>query len=289
MHSAIDWKLAKAGFIGLLGPPLAWFVLFFVVPMAVVWGYSFGTNVGVTGIEITGTFANYARALEPLYLGILAKSLALAALATLICLVAGFPVALAISFAPPRLKVALLIGVMLPFWTNLLIRTYALMALLRDEGLINRGLSWAFGWAGFEPLPMMNSAFAVMVGLVYVHLPFAVLPLYAALDRLDRSMLEASLDLGASHLRTIRHVVLPMASAGIASAALLTFIPVLGSYLAPDLLGGPDSQMIANVIERQFKRANDWPFGAALAFVLIYLTFLGLACRSLVRRRAFAE
>lgn len=289
MHNAIDWKLAKAGFIGLLGPPLAWFVLFFVVPMAVVWGYSFGTNVGVTGIEITGTFANYARALEPLYLGILAKSLALAALATLICLLAGFPVALAISFAPPRLKVALLIGVMLPFWTNLLIRTYALMALLRDEGLINRGLSWAFGWAGFEPLAMMNSAFAVMVGLVYVHLPFAVLPLYAALDRLDRSMLEASLDLGASHLRTIRHVVLPMASAGIASAALLTFIPVLGSYLAPDLLGGPDSQMIANVIERQFKRANDWPFGAALAFVLIYLTFLGLACRSLVRRRTIAE
>lgn len=289
MQSAIDWRLAKAGFIGLLGPPLGWFVLFFAVPMGVVWAYSFGTNVGVAGIDISGTFANYARALEPLYLGILAKSLALAALATLICLVAGFPVALAISFASPRLKVALLIGVMLPFWTNLLIRTYALIALLRDEGLINQGLAWAFGWAGFEPLAMMNGTVAVMVGLVYVHLPFTVLPLYAALDRLDRSMLEASLDLGASHLRTIWCVVLPMASAGIASAALLTFIPVLGSYLAPDLLGGPDSQMIANVIERQFKRANDWPFGAALAFVLIYLTFFGLAFQSLVRRKASAE
>jgi spermidine/putrescine transport system permease protein len=285
MREGIDWRLAKAGFFGLLGPPLGWFLLFFAVPMAVVWAYSFGTNVGTVGIEISGTFANYARALEPLYVGILAKSLAFAALATLICLVVGFPVALAISFADPRLKTILLIGVMLPFWTNLLIRTYALIALLRDEGLINQGLQWAFGWAGFEPLSMMNSNFAVLVGLVYVHLPFTVLPLYAALDRLDRSLLEASLDLGAGHLRTILHVVVPLAAAGIGSALLLTFIPVLGSYLAPDLLGGPDSQMIANVIERQFKRANDWPFGAALAFLLMYLTFFGIALQSILRRK----
>jgi spermidine/putrescine transport system permease protein len=285
MRDGIDRTSARSGLAPLLGPPLGWFLLFFAVPMAVVWAYSFGTNTGISDIEISGTFANYARALEPLYLGILAKSLAFAALATLICLAVGFPVALAISFAPARLKAALLIGVMLPFWTNLLIRTYALIALLRDEGLINRGLMWAFGWAGFEPLPMMNSNFAVLVGLVYVHLPFTVLPLYAALDRLDRSLLEASLDLGAGHLRTIWHVVLPLAGAGIASAVLLTFIPVLGSYLAPDLLGGPDSQMIANVIERQFKRANDWPFGAALAFLLVYLTLFGIALQSLFRRQ----
>jgi spermidine/putrescine transport system permease protein len=273
----------------LLGPPMAWFLLFFAEPMAVVWAYSFGTNVGISDIEISGTFANYARALEPLYLGILAKSLAFAALATLICLIVGFPVALAISFAPPNLKTWLLIGVMLPFWTNLLIRTYALIALLRDEGLINHGLMAMFGWAGFEPLPMMNNNFAVMVGLVYVHLPFMVLPLYAALDRLDRSLLEASLDLGAGHLRTIWNVVLPLASAGILSGVLLTFIPVLGSYLAPDLLGGPDSQMIANVIERQFKRANDWPFGAALAFMLMYLTLFGIALQALLKRRERLE
>lgn len=289
MSDGVDWRLAKSGFAGLLGLPVGWLILFFAVPMALVWAYSFGTNVGVADIEISGTFANYSRAFQPLYLGILAKSLALAALATLICLVVGFPVALAISFAPPTLKTALLIGVMLPFWTNLLIRTYALIALLRDEGLINQGLLFAFGWAGFEPLPMMNSNFAVMVGLVYVHLPFTVLPLYAALDRLDRSLLEASLDLGAGHLRTIFHVVLPLAAAGIGSAVLLTFIPVLGSYLAPDLLGGPNSQMIANVIERQFKRANDWPFGAALAFMLIYLTFLAIALQSVLRRKANTE
>lgn len=289
MQQGVDWRRAKAGFAILLGPPLAWYLLFFVVPMAVVFAYSFGSNVGIADIEISGTFANYARALEPIYLSILAKSLAFAALATLICLVAGFPVALAISFATPTMKSWLLIGVMLPFWTNLLIRTYALIALLRDEGFINRALEAAFGWAGFEPLPMMNSNFAVMVGLVYVHLPFMVLPLYAALDRLDRSRLEASLDLGAGHLRTIRHVVLPLAAPGIASGVLLTFIPVLGSYLAADLLGGPDSLMIANVIERQFKRANDWPFGAALAFLLVYLTLFGLAAAALLRRQRAAE
>ncbi len=289
MQQGIDWRRAKAGFAGLLGPPLAWYLLFFAVPMAVVFAYSFGSNVGVADIEISGTFANYARALEPIYIGIFAKSLAFAALATLICLIVGFPVALAISFAAPTLKTWLLIGVMLPFWTNLLIRTYALIALLRDEGFINRGLEAAFGWAGFEPIQMMNTNFAVLVGLVYVHLPFMVLPLYAALDRLDRSLLEASLDLGAGHLRTIRNIVVPLAAPGVASGILLTFIPVLGSYLAADLLGGPDSQMIANVIERQFKRANDWPFGAALAFVLVYLTLFGLAANALFRRRRPAE
>jgi spermidine/putrescine transport system permease protein len=289
MRDGIDWRTARSGLAGLLGLPFGWFLLFFAAPMAVVWAYSFGTNVGVADIAISGTFSNYARAVEPLYLGIVAKSVAFAALATLVCLIAGFPVAFAISFADPRLKTALLIGVMLPFWTNLLIRTYALIALLRDEGFINQGLTWALGWAGFEPISMMNSNFAVLVGLVYVHLPFTVLPLYAALDRLDRSMLEASLDLGAGHLRTILHIVLPLAAAGIASALLLTFIPVLGSYLAADLLGGPDSQMIANVIERQFKRANDWPFGAALSFLLIYLTFFGIALQALLRRNARSE
>ncbi len=278
-------RRSPGALIGLLGPPLGWFLLFFAVPMAVVWAYGFGTNTGVAEIEISGSFANYARALEPLYLGILGRSLGFAALATLICLAAGFPLALAISFAEPRHKTWLLIAVMLPFWTNMLIRTYALIALLRDEGLINRALGTAFGWAGFQPLQMMNSNFAVLVGLVYVHLPFTVLPLYAALDRLDRSLLEASLDLGAGHLRTIRSIVVPLVAPGIAAAVLLTFIPVLGSYLVPDLLGGPDSLMIANVIERQFKRANDWPFGAALSFLLIYLTFFAIALSTVAGRK----
>ena len=131
---------------------------------------------------------------------------------------------------------------------------------------------------------MLYNNFAVVYGLVYVHLPFMVLPLYAALDRMDRSYIEVSLDLGAGQWRTFRSVIVPLALPGIISGVIITFIPALGSYLTPDLLGGTDSQMIANVIERQFKSANDWPFGAALSFLLMYLTFFALAVRALLTR-----
>jgi spermidine/putrescine transport system permease protein len=190
----------------------------------------------------------------------------------------------------------LLLLIMLPFWTNLLIRTYALMAVLRTEGYINgalggvwRGMAAVAGALGhplgaFQPLPLLHNTFAVVFGLVYVQLPFMVLPLYAALARLDRSLLEASLDLGASHLTTFARVVTPLAMPGIVSGVLITLIPSIGAYLTPDLLGGPSSQMIANVIERQFKSANDWPFGAALSFMLMYMTFVAIAARAIVAR-----
>jgi spermidine/putrescine transport system permease protein len=128
-----------------------------------------------------------------------------------------------------------------------------------------------------------------VVGLVYVHLPFMVLPLFAALDRLDKSLIEASLDLGAGHLRTLFSIVAPLALPGIISGIIITFVPALGAYLTPDLLGGPDSQMIANVIERQFKVANDWPFGAALSFLLMYATFAAIAMRAYFSRGKAAD
>ncbi len=293
------WTRAKPVFAALFAPPVLFLAAFFLAPLGIVWLYSFGHNISLTEIAISGTEANYARALQPLYLGILLKSAWIAAVVTLICLVAGLPVALAIAFASPRLKVWLLLLVMLPFWTNLLIRTYALIAVLRDEGFVNQGLR--LGWSlmaalgvrlspTFQPLELLYSNAAVVFGLVYVQLPFMVLPLYAALDRMDRSLLEASLDLGAGHLRTFWHIVLPLALPGVASGVIITFIPTVGAFLTPDLLGGPDSQMISNVIERQFKRANDWPFGAALSFVLMYLTFAGMALQAfLARRRAGAR
>ncbi|WP_374574481.1 ABC transporter permease [Phenylobacterium sp.] len=296
------WKQAKAVFAGTLGPPLFWLILFFLVPLGIVWAYSFGKNVGLTEISITGTFANYARAIEPLYLKIFLKSAWVAGLTTFLCLVLGFPVALAITFAPPKAKAWLLLLIMLPFWTNLLIRTYALIAVLRTEGYVNVTLGWLWAKASwlmtlagmhplgaFTPLELLHNNFAVVLGLVYVHLPFMVLPLYSALDRLDRSLLEASLDLGAGHLRTMALIVVPLALPGILSGVLITFIPALGAYLTPDLLGGPDSQMIANVIERQFKRANDWPFGAAMSFMLMYLTFIAIAAQGLLARRRGAR
>src|SRR5688572_1417261 len=280
-------------------PPIAWVVAFFLAPLAIVWAYSFGQNVSLTEVDISGTFANYARALEPLYLGIFAKSIFVAGITTLLCLIVGFPVALAIVFASERWRPWMLMLIMLPFWTNLLIRTYALIAVLRTEGYVNFTLDWLWTNASglmtlvglqplgeFEPLQLLYNNTAVVVGLVYVHLPFMVLPLYSALDRMDRSLMEASLDLGAGHLRTIFMVVVPLAAPGIASGVLITFIPALGAYLTPDLLGGTDSQMIANVIERQFKRANDWPFGAALSFLLMYLTFLAIAAQAFISRKA---
>ncbi len=293
-----SWRKAKSVFALVLGPPLFWLVLFFLIPLAIVWVYSFGTNIGLTEIAFTGTFSNYARAIEPLYVGIFIKSVGVAALTTGLCIVLGFPVALAITFAPDKLKAWLILLIMLPFWTNLLIRTYALIAVLRDEGYVNMTLNWLWTHAGglmrfagleplgdFVPLQLLHNNFAVVFGLVYVHLPFMVLPLYSALDRLDRSLLEASLDLGAGHARTMLQIVAPLALPGIASGILITFIPALGAYLTPDLLGGPDSQMIANIIERQFKRANDWPFGAALSFLLMYMTFIAIALQSVLAKR----
>ncbi|MGA1644773.1 MAG: ABC transporter permease, partial [bacterium] len=184
---------------------------------------------------------------------------------------------------------------------NLLIRTYALIAVLRTNGYLNDLLEliwlsadsglrilglgdWDLFGERFNRFELLYNNFAVVYGLVYVHLPFMVLPLYAALDRMDRSYIEASLDLGAGQWRTFRSVIVPLAFPGIISGVIITFIPALGSYLTPDLLGGTDSQMIANVIERQFKSANDWPFGAALSFLLMYLTFFALAVRALLTR-----
>jgi spermidine/putrescine transport system permease protein len=288
-----SWREDKRFFWATMLLPTFWFVAFFVVPMALVWGYSFGENQGPVDIAVTGTFKNYAKAFSPEILSVMWQSVWISVLTTLICLVVGFPVALAMTFADEKQKAWLLLLVMLPFWTNLLIRTYALIAVMRTSGVINSGLEGAHGLLAltglpigeFEALPLLYNKFAVVVGLVYVHLPFMVLPLYAALDRLDKSLIEASLDLGAGHLQTIFRVVVPLALPGIAAGVVITFIPALGAYLTPDLLGGPDDLMIASLIERQFKRANDWPFGAALSFILMYLTLIFFALRAFLERK----
>lgn len=293
-----SWRRNPLTFWVFALPPSLWLALFFLAPLALVWVMSFGEKVGLIDIVIAWRLDNYMRALDPLYLQIFLKSFWFAGLTTVFCLIVGFLVAIAITFAPPRRRPLLLMLVMLPFWTNLLIRTYALIAVFRTKGFVNDGLAvlWGWGssllqWAGlgdlqllgaeFEPLQLLYNNFAVVAGLVYVHLPFMVLPLYAALDRMDRSFIEASLDLGAGHLRTFVSVVIPLAMPGIVSGVIITFVPALGSFLTPDLLGGTDSQMIANVIERQFKSANDWPFGAALSFLLMYVTFFAIALRAL--------
>jgi len=284
-------------------PPVLWLAVLFFAPLAIVWGYSFGERDGLVDIDVTWTLDNYVQALDPIYARVFLRSLWFAALATAICLAVGFPVAMAVAFAPPRRQPLLLLLVVLPFWTNLLIRTFALHRVLGRNGLVNwiweaihgrvDGALRAVGLPGlapFEPLDLLYNDFAVIFGLVYVALPFMVLPLYSALERLDRSHIEASLDLGAGRLRAFSSVVAPLAWSGVVSGLIITFIPTLGSFLTPDLLGGPDSQMIANIVARQFSEANNWPFGAALSYVLVYATFILLALQAALsaRRRARA-
>lgn len=299
-----NWRSNRAVFWALNLPPSFWLVAFFLIPLGIVWVISFGEKRGIVEIAITGTLDNYVRALEPLYLQIFLKSIWMSGLATLICLAIGYPVAFAIAFAPVRWKPYLLLAVILPFWINILVRTYALIAVFRTRGHVNFALEWfwerANGLLGalglgelhllgerFEPLAMLYNNFAVSLGIVYAFFPFMVLPLYANIEKLDRSYMEASLDLGAGHWRTFVSVVFPLTWHGALSGIIIVFIPALGAFYIPELLGGTDSQLIGNVIERQFKSANDWPFGAALSFLLMYATFGALALRALlgVRRQ----
>jgi spermidine/putrescine transport system permease protein len=292
-----SWREQPVVFWTFVLPGALWLVGFFLAPLALIWLYSFGERAGPVDIVVTGTLENYREAFDPIYLGLFWKSFWVAGLATAATLVIAFPVALAVSFAPPRLKPLLLLLVVLPFWTNLLIRTYAMIAVLRTRGYANFGLEavWDLLGAGsgllgialpaFEPLALLYNNAAVVIGIVYVYLPFMVLPLYATLERMDRSYLEASLDLGAGHLRTLMSIVVPLARPGIASGVILVLVPALGTFLISDLLGGPDSQLIGNVIDRQFKAANDWPLGAAMSFVLMYATFAALALRALLAER----
>ena len=297
-----SWRKNPVVFWLLNLPPAFWLFVFFIVPMTIVWVVSFGEKRGIVDIEITWTLSNYVRALEPLYLEVFWKSIVMAGIATLACLIVGYPVAFAIAFAPERLKALLLIAVVLPFWINALIRTYALIAVFRSRGSINFGLQWLWEQANallglvglgelallgerFTPLPLLYNNTAVTLGIVYAFFPFMVLPLYANIEKIDRSYIEASLDLGAGQLRTFFSVIFPLTWHGVLSGVIIVFIPALGAFFIPDLLGGTDSQLIGNVIERQFKSANDWPFGGALSFLLMYLTFGALALRAVVSGR----
>lgn len=297
-----NWRKHPLVFWAFSLPPSVWLIFFFFVPLALVWGFSFSEKRGIIETELTFTLDNYLRALEPIYLEILWKSLLLAGAATLICLVVGYPVAFAIAFASERWKPWLLLLVILPFWINILIRTYALIAVFRSRGYVNFAYedlwnlaNWLLALVGlgelhllgerFVPMSLLYNNVAVVAGIVYAFFPFMVLPLYANIEKLDRSYLEASLDLGAGHWRTFFSVVFPLTWQGALSGIVIVFIPALGAFFIPDLLGGTDSQMIGNVIERQFKSANDWPFGAALSFLLMYATFFALALRALVAGR----
>jgi len=264
----------------LIGVPFVWLALFFLVPLVIVAGISLSHGIDAIppfaplvsrvagGLELHASLTNYRVLIEGC-LRAYGESLAAAAVATVICLLIGYPVALAIARAKPPWRHLLLFFVLLPFWTSLLIRVYAWIAILQPTGLINR-LLIGLGLVD-APLPLLNNFFSVEIGLVYSYLPFMIVPLYAVLSQLDESLIEAAGDLGARPFRAFLGVVLPLSLPGIAAGALLVFIPAVGEFVIPDLLGGPATLMIGKVLWQEFFDNVDWPEAAAVAMVLVAL------------------
>lgn len=254
-----------------LAPAAVLMAALFAAPMAILAVYALLTRGTFGGVSAPFTWENWARLFDPLYLAILGRSFVVAGVSTAICVVLGFPLALFIARSGARKNLYLAL-VMLPFWTSFLVRTYAWMFLLRDTGLINTALL-ALGLIR-EPLPLLYNWWAVILGLVYGYLPFLVLPLYATLERMDGALLEAAADLGAKPWQTLLRVILPLSAPGLRAGAILVFIPCLGAYLTPDLLGGGKTILIGTLIQNQFASARDWPFGSAIALGLMALVMV---------------
>lgn len=252
-------------------PTRVWLALLLAAPLIVICAYSALTRGAYGGVGLPWTAENYTRFFDPLYGAILLRSLLMAAAATVLCLLLGFPLALFISRAQSRRSLYLFL-VILPFWTSFLVRTYAWLFLLRDTGLVNTAL---LGLGVIhEPLPLLYNNGAVLLGLVYGYLPFMILPLYATLERLDPALLEAAADLGARPWAALLRVVIPLSAPGIRAGAILVFIPCVGAFLTPDLLGGGKTVMIGNLVQNQFTTARDWPFGSAVSLALMAIVIL---------------
>ena len=276
MKTASGWERLRNWF---LMPAWIWMALLFAAPFAIVILYSLLTRGAYGGLGLPWTLENYQRLIDPLYLVIVLKSFLMAAETTIICLLLGFPLALFISRAGSRKNIYLQL-VILPFWTSFLVRIYAWLFLLRDTGLINTLLQHV--GLIHNPLPLLYNDGAVLLGLVYGYLPFMVLPVYATLERLDPALVEAAADLGAKPWPTLLHVILPLSAPGIRAGSILVFIPALGAYLTPDLLGGGRTVLIGNLVQNQFTASRDWPFGAAASIALMAIALVLLF---MIRRR----
>ena len=281
----------------LLSPALLALALLMLAPMGVVVVYSFLESGAYGGVEWRLTPAAYEQFLferdflepdrltfSPDYLLIIGRSAWRALLATVACLLVGFPAALYIAARPPRVRTLLLFLITVPYWVNLLIRTLAMLFLIRDEGPLNHALI-ALGILE-APMRIAYTGFAVTLGLFYSYLPFMILPVYAALERFDFRLAEAARDLYAGRAATLLRVVAPVAAPGIAAGCALVFIPSLGSFIAPDLLGGGKEMMIGNLIALQFQGSRNWPFGSAAAVILTAMVLLALALILRGRSRA---
>jgi spermidine/putrescine transport system permease protein len=258
--------------LSLLSPSALWLLVFFLAPLVMVLLVSLGKRGPSGQVVYDWNLDNYVRFIDRIYLKIFFRSVWIAAANTVLCLLFGYPLAYFIARRPKRWRNVLLLLVMVPFWTNFLVRTYAWMVILRDKGLIN-SLLMLTGIIT-EPLPLLFNQNAVVLGLFYGYLPFMVLPLYASIEKLDFSLVEAAQDLGANSLIAFRRIVLPLTAPGIVAGSIITFIPSVGAYVTPDLLGGAKAMMIGNLLQQQFLEVRDWPFGSAVGFILMATVLL---------------
>ncbi|WP_425246172.1 ABC transporter permease [Streptomyces sp. NEAU-NA10] len=264
--------------LALIGPGFSYLVVLLVLPLALVIGYSVFRRGRFGGIAYEDglTSDSFARLADPLYVGVLTDSLRIAGITTLLALALGYPTAYAITRLPARWRTVALVLVVLPFWTNFLIRTYAWIVLLSSEGVVNSALT-GIGLID-RPLELLYTETAVVLGLLYAYLPLMVLPLYSAIERVDPRLLEASADLGARPVRTFVSVTLPLTLPGVLTGCVFVFVPSLGNFVVPELLGGGRTVMVGNLIRDQFLSARDWPFGSVLALALMaFLVLLLMA------------
>lgn len=282
-------RFKKLQLFGLLSPGVMWLILFFNLPLVIVLFISFVERGRAGSIKIPPvyTLSNYEQLFNAcssefsgpqcdpfLYLGIFGHSVRIAVIVTIVCILLGYPLSYFISQRNPRWRDTLMLLVIIPFWTNFLVRTYALKQVLATEGILNTILM-NFGLLS-QPLDMLFNQFGVVVGLVYGYLPFAILPMYASIEKFDHSLMEAAADLGANPVRSFLRVMLPMTMPGVIAAFVLVFVPVVGAFITPDIMGGGKVEMIGTLINRQFGVARNWPFGSAISLVLMVVVLIGV-------------
>lgn len=278
------WQLT-----GLISPGALWILLFFNLPLLIMLFISFVERGRAGGIKIPPVYTveNYRLFFDAcvsefsgpecnplLYLGIFGHSVRIGLVVTFWCLILGYPLAYFMAKQKQVWRDALMVLVIIPFWTNFLVRTYALKSVLATEGLLNSFLM-NLHLIG-QPLDLLFNEFAVVVGLIYGYLPFAVLPMYTSIEKFDYSLMEAAADLGASPRRAFLRVMLPMTLPGVVAALVLVFVPVVGAFITPDIMGGGKVEMIGTLINRQFGVARNWPFGSAMSLILMLLVLIGV-------------
>lgn len=277
------WARVPSERIALQGPGLLYLSVLFLIPVLLILALTVFTRGRFGGVVYEFTLDNFARALEPLYLSVLGNSVVIAGITTLLALALGYPTAYAIAQLPRRWRTVALILVVLPFWTNFLIRTYAWIVLLNSEGPLSQGLQ-SLGVLD-DPLQVLYTRGAVVAGLLYAYLPLMILPLYASIERLDPQLREAAANLGATRWQVFRDITLPLTLPGVITGSLFVFVPSLGNFIVPELLGGGKTVMVGNLIRDQFLKARDWPFGATLALAVILFLVIMFAVQAWVSRR----